>query len=168
MRVAALRGIFFDFGNTLIEEESGKHLWEMAVTPLPHALEVLAELKTRFRLGIISNTVGSGDVELAAVLDQAGMRHLIDALVTSRDFGRAKPDAAIYAEGARRLGVPIEETCMVGDRLDTDIAGALNAGIPGIWLRTADGVTVPGIAPTYTIDSLRDLPALVDALYTQR
>lgn len=77
-----LKAIFFDFGNTLIEEEPGKHLWEMAVTPLPHALEVLTQLKPRFRLGIISNTVGSGDVELAAVLEQARMRHLIDALVT--------------------------------------------------------------------------------------
>ena len=167
MSAPLLKGIFFDFGNTLIEEEPGKHLWEMVVAPLPHALEVLTELKLRFRLGIISNTVGSGDVELSAVLEKAGMRHLIDALVTSRDFGRAKPDAAIYAEGARRLGVPIGETCMVGDRLETDIAGALNAGIPGIWLRSAGGALVPGIAPTFTIESLRDLPACVDALYTQ-
>jgi putative hydrolase of the HAD superfamily len=162
-----LEGIFFDFGNTLIAEEPGKHLWEMAVVPLPHALEVLTELKPRFRLGIISNTVGSGDVELAAVLERAGLRHLIDAMVTSRDFGRAKPDAAIYAEGARRLGVPLAHTCMVGDRLDTDIAGALNAGIPGIWLRHPSQAPDPGVAPTLTIVSLGDLPGCVDALYTQ-
>ena len=163
----ALRGIFFDFGNTLIEEEPGKHLWEMAVTPLPHALEVLTQLKPRYRLGIISNTVGSGDVELSAVLEQAGMRHLIDALVTSRDFGRAKPDAAIYAEGARRLGVPLAQTCMVGDRLDTDIAGALNAGIPGIWLRKDNELPNPTITPTRTIESLGELPGCADGLYTQ-
>ncbi len=164
----ALKGIFFDFGNTLIREEPGKHLWEMAVTPIPHAVEVLTQLKPRFRLGVISNTVGSGDIELAAVLEQAGMRHLIDALVTSRDFGRAKPDAAIYAEGARRLGVPLAQTCMVGDRLDTDIAGALNAGIPGIWLRNFSQSESPGILPTRTIESLGQLPDCVDALYTQR
>lgn len=163
-----LKGIFFDFGNTLIFEEPGKHLWEMAVTPLPHALEVLTELKSRFRLGIISNTVGSGDAELDTVLERAGMRHLIDALVTSRDFGRAKPDAAIYEEAARRLQVALAETCMVGDRLDTDIAGARNAGIPGIWLRGFNQVADPQIAPAWTIDSLSELPGCVQALYTQR
>jgi len=162
-----LKGIFFDFGNTLIAEEPDKHLWEMAVVPLPHAVEVLTELKPRFRLGIISNTVGSGDAELAAVLERAGMLRLIDALVTSRDFGRAKPDAAIYVEGARRLGVALARTCMVGDRLDTDIAGALNAGIPGIWLRHSSQPPDPGVAPTRTIVSLGDLPGCVDALYTQ-
>src|SRR5437762_11334492 len=119
----ALLGVFFDAGNTLVVEEPGKHLWEMAITPLPGALEVLAALKSRYRLGVISNTVGSGDAELAAALGKAGLRSLIDAMVTSRDFGRAKPDPAIYLEGARRLGVPLATTCMVGDRLDTDIAG---------------------------------------------
>jgi len=90
----ALLGVFFDAGNTLVVEEPGKHLWEMAITPLPGALEVLAALKSRYRLGVISNTVGSGDAELAKVLEQAGMRSLIDALVTSRDFGKAKPEPA--------------------------------------------------------------------------
>ena len=91
----ALRGVFFDAGNTLVVEEPGKHLWEMAITPLPGAFEVLTALKPRYRLGVISNTVGSGDAELNAALDKAGLRSLIDALVTSRDFGKAKPDPAI-------------------------------------------------------------------------
>ena len=109
----SIRGIFFDAGNTLVVEEPGKHLWEMAITPIPDALEVLTALKPHYRLGVISNTVGSGDAELVAALEKAGIRPLIDALVTSRDFGVAKPDPAIYAEGARRLGVPLDATLMV-------------------------------------------------------
>jgi HAD superfamily hydrolase (TIGR01509 family) len=158
-----LRGVFFDAGNTLVVEEPGKHLWEMTITPIPGALEVLASLKPRYRLGVISNTVGSGDAELADVLERAGMRALIDALVTSRDFGTAKPDPAIYAEGARRLGVPLAETCMVGDRLDTDVAGALNAGIPAIWLKHPGAVAMAGITPTHVLLRLADLPAWLQA-----
>jgi len=160
----ALRGVFFDAGNTLVVEEPGKHLWEMAIVPLPGALEVLAALKSRYRLGVISNTVGSGDVELAAALDRAGLRYLIDAMVTSRDFGRAKPDPAIYVEGARRLGVPLETTCMVGDRLDTDIAGALNAGIPAVWLKHPGAAMTGGPAPTHIITRLDDLPAWLETM----
>jgi putative hydrolase of the HAD superfamily len=157
-----LRGIFFDAGNTLIVEEPGKHLLEMAITPIPGALEVLAALKPRYRLGVISNTVGSGDAEVAEALNRAGVLGYIDALVTSRDFGRAKPDPAIFAEGARRLGVPLAETCMVGDRLDTDVAGALNAGIPGIWLRHPGALAIAGIMPTHTISRLAELSAWLD------
>jgi FMN hydrolase / 5-amino-6-(5-phospho-D-ribitylamino)uracil phosphatase len=156
---SALRGVFFDAGNTLVVEEPGKHLWEMTITPIAGALDVLASLKPRYRLGVISNTVGSGDAELADVLERAGMRALIDALVTSRDFGKAKPDPAIFAEGARRLGVPLTDTCMVGDRLDTDVAGALNAGIPAIWLKHPGAVAIAGITPTHVLLRLADLPA---------
>jgi HAD superfamily hydrolase (TIGR01509 family) len=163
-----LEGVFFDAGNTLLVEEAGKHLWEMAIRPIPDVLEVLPALKLRYRLGVISNTVGSGDAELAEALEKAGIRHLIDALVTSRDFGKAKPDPAIYAEGARRLGVPLAATVMVGDRLDTDVAGALNAGIPAIWLRHPDAVALAGISPTHVITRLAELPGWLDATYTQR
>ena len=162
-----LAGVFFDAGNTLLVEEPGKHLWEMAIAPIPDALEVLTVLKAHYRLGVISNTVGSGDAELEEALERAGIRPLIDALVTSRDFGKAKPDPAIYREGARRLGVPLDETVMVGDRLDTDIAGALKAGIPGIWLRHPGAIAIPGIAPTHVIDGLAELPGWLDATYVQ-
>ncbi len=161
----SIRGIFFDAGNTLVVEEPGKHLWEMAITPIPDALAVLAALKPHYRLGVISNTVGSGDAELVEALEKAGIRPFIDALVTSRDFGVAKPDPEIYAEGARRLGVPLDATLMVGDRLDTDVAGALRAGIPAVWLRHAGATPIPGIAPTHVIDRLAELPAWLDATY---
>jgi len=162
-----LQGIFFDAGNTLLVEEPGKHLWEMALIRIPDALEVLTALKPQYRLGVISNTVGSGDADLSEVLEKAGIRSLIDALVTSRDFGRAKPDPAIYAEGARRLGVSLAQTLMVGDRLDTDVAGALNAGIPGVWLRHPGAIAIPGIAPTHVIERLAELPAWIAATYTR-
>jgi HAD superfamily hydrolase (TIGR01549 family) len=162
-----LQGIFFDAGNTLLVEEPGKHLWEMALIRIPDALEVLTALKPHYRLGVISNTVGSGDAELSDALEKAGIRRLIDALVTSRDFGTAKPDPAIYAEGARRLGVSLDQTLMVGDRLDTDVAGALNAGIPAVWLRHPGAIPFPGIAPTHVIERLAELPGWIAATYTR-
>jgi putative hydrolase of the HAD superfamily len=165
---APIKGVLFDVGNTLIVEEPGKHMWEMAVTPIPGALDVLRALKPRYRIGIVSNTVGSGDRELSDVLERAGMRSLIDSLVTSRDFGKAKPDPSIYIEGARRLGVPLPETCMVGDRLDTDIAGALAAGIPGIWLQHPGATPRPEIVPAHVITGLHELiPLLGDSELSQ-
>jgi len=44
----------------------------MSITPIPDALEVLTALKAHYRLGVISNTVGSGDAELAEALERRG------------------------------------------------------------------------------------------------
>ena len=160
---APLEGIFFDVGNTLVIEEPGLHLLEMQLEAMPGAVETLTTLHSRYRLGVISNTVGSGDAEVAEVLERVGLRGLIDALVTSRDFGRAKPDPAIYVEAARRLGVALERSCMVGDRLDTDVAGALRAGIPSVWLQHPGAAAIDGISPTHVITHLAELPAWLES-----
>lgn len=47
---------------------------------------------------------------------------------------RGKPDPAVYRLCLERLGLPPDETCMIGDSLETDIAGAGAAGIDGIWV----------------------------------
>jgi FMN phosphatase YigB (HAD superfamily) len=160
-----IAGIFFDFGDTLVVEEPGKHLWEMAITPVAHAVDLLHWLRPRVRIGIVSNTVGSGDDDVWQVIALAGLRPYVDALVTSRDFGAAKPDPTIFQEAARRLGVPLAQTCMVGDRLDTDIAGAIRAGIPGIWLRHPHGRPVDGVVATQTITDLSQLRSWIEPRY---
>ena len=47
-----------------------------------------------------------------------------------------KPAPTIFRLAARRLGVPMESLTMVGDRLDTDIAGALGVGARGVLVLT--------------------------------
>src|SRR2546428_39152 len=75
------------------------------------------------------------------------------------------PPAASCAPATCRLGVPLDATLMVGDRLDTDVAGALRAGIPAVWLRHAGAIPIPGIAPPHVIDRLAELPGWLDATY---
>ena len=162
MSAPRIAGVLFDLGDTLLVEEPGKHLWEMTLTPVAHALDLLRWLRPRARIGVVSNTVGSGDAEVWQVLEGAALRPYVDAIVTSRDFGAAKPDPAIFREAARRLDLALEATCMVGDRLDTDVAGALAAGIPGIWLRHPHGRMVDGIAASHTITDLSQLRDWID------
>jgi 4-nitrophenyl phosphatase len=45
-----------------------------------------------------------------------------------------KPEPGILTETVRGLGAPVAQTVMVGDRLDTDIEGAVRAGLPSIFL----------------------------------
>jgi len=54
---------------------------------------------------------------------------------------------------------------MVGDDVESDIGGALRAGLAGILVRTGkyreDTVVASGIEPAATVDSIIDVPRLL-------
>ena len=72
-----------------------------------------------------------------------------------------KPEAPLYDLAVDRLGCAKGRTLAVGDRLDTDIAGARAAGLDSAWVLT--GVDRPSdllatdLHPTYVIGSLAEL-----------
>ena len=96
---------------------------------------------------------GAGSI-VAAVQACAGVSPVV--------IGKPGPilmDMALEQMGARR-----EQTAVLGDRLDTDIAGAVAAGMDSIMVLTgistrADIETAP-VKPTFVFD---DLPALMRA-----
>ncbi len=50
---------------------------------------------------------------------------------------------------------------MVGDKLETDIQGGVNAGMVTVWLN-GQGRTAPeDLQPDYTIDSILDLTTVL-------
>ncbi|MFC4076097.1 TIGR01457 family HAD-type hydrolase [Salinithrix halophila] len=71
-----------------------------------------------------------------------------------------KPEKPIVDMALKRLGLPPEETVIVGDNLATDIQAGVNTGIDTLLVFT--GVTTPkehagaDISATYTLDSLKD------------
>jgi ribonucleotide monophosphatase NagD (HAD superfamily) len=54
---------------------------------------------------------------------------------------------------------------MVGDDIESDIGGALSAGLAAVLVRTGkfreEAVAASGIEPTAIVDSAADLPALL-------
>ena len=76
-----------------------------------------------------------------------------------------KPSAAFFLEGVADLDVEPSRVAMIGDDLEADIGGALDAGIAGILVRTGkfrpDVLADHAIQPTMVIDSIADVPALV-------
>lgn len=78
-----------------------------------------------------------------------------------------KPARGFFDEVLRGLGVGADAAAMVGDDVESDIGGALRAGLAGILVRTGkyreDAVRDAGIAPTVTLDSIADVPSLLGA-----
>src|SRR5258708_6911235 len=100
------------------------------VRPLPGARELLAYLT---KAGVPWAIGTSGRMESAKpnldLLDlPAGA-----PIVTRDQVEHAKPDPDLFLAGAERLGVPIEESMVVGDR-GWDVLGARRAGAVGVGL----------------------------------
>jgi len=80
-----------------------------------------------------------------------------------------KPEPPLYDLSVTRLGVPKAQVLAIGDRLDTDILGAMTAGLDSLWVLTGVDDLVsfaraPGRpTPTYAARDLRALarPAAV-------
>jgi phospholysine phosphohistidine inorganic pyrophosphate phosphatase len=76
-----------------------------------------------------------------------------------------KPSAAFFELALGELGVPADQAAMVGDDVEADVGGAMDAGLAGVLVRTGkyreDLVRDSGIEPTATVDSIADVPALL-------
>ena len=76
-----------------------------------------------------------------------------------------KPSEAFFELALADLGVDPSAAAMVGDDVEADVGGALDAGIAGILVRTGkyreEDVRASGIEPTATVDSIADIPNLV-------
>ena len=76
-----------------------------------------------------------------------------------------KPSASFFDLVLGDLGVAAPEAAMVGDDVESDIGGALGAGLRAVLVRTGkyreDFVAGSGIEPTATVDSIADVPALL-------
>jgi len=73
-----------------------------------------------------------------------------------------KPDPGMLDEAARRIGVPVASTLMIGDRLATDIALGVGAGALTCHIVTpgADLVVPDGIVPDFAVPDLGGLQQL--------
>jgi putative hydrolase of the HAD superfamily len=122
--------------------------------PYPDALPALRELRAAgLRLAIVSNW----DCSLPDWLRAPGLLDAVDAVVSSAEVGRAKPDRAVFLHALERLGTAPAGALHVGDSLANDYEGARAAGIRALLL-VRDGPAPPGVE---AVRSLRGLATLV-------
>jgi putative hydrolase of the HAD superfamily len=92
-----------------------------------------------------------------------GLEAQLDAIGISEELGAAKPDPAAFAATLDLMAVPAEDAVMVGDHLDWDVRGALDAGMSGaVWVAGDDEREPP--AGAVRVRRLGDVPAALAAL----
>lgn len=122
---------------------------------LPHALEILAYCRSRYRMVLLSNGLAAVQRPRFAA---TGLERWFDGIVISEEVGTAKPDPEIFRRALAAAGhADPATTLMVGDNLASDIKGGNDAGMHTCWLRWKTSADPDGIRPDYVIDSLLQL-----------
>ena len=76
-------------------------------------------------------------------------------------MGSAKPDAKIFEVAMSAVACASNEMIHIGDSIETDVKGAINAGVTPIWFNADGDDNSLGIRE---VRSLTDLPAAIDSL----
>jgi putative hydrolase of the HAD superfamily len=104
---------------------------DSALVPYPHVHLTLHNLMRR---GLLLAVVSDAPRESAWLrLVYLNLHHLFDEVITFEDTGMRKPDKAPFLAALDRLGVAAEETLMLGDWPDRDMAGASALGIRTVF-----------------------------------
>lgn len=112
-------------------------LWnknDLLCKPFPETLEVLAKLKQKYKLALVSNNTAS----VENVLDKFELRNHFNLVLFSFESGLLKSDPKMFQMALKKLKVKPEEALMVGDSVDSDMKGAEAAGIKGILIDRHD------------------------------
>ncbi|AWB44870.1 haloacid dehalogenase [Paenibacillus sp. CAA11] len=132
----------------------------------PHVYEetfqLLEELQGRVKLLLLTN--GCPALQQEKLDGVPKLAPYFNEVIVSGTFGKGKPDPSIFHHALSLLGCKPEETLMVGDKLTTDIKGALGAGITAVWINRDGKDRSDEIVPNYEIHSLMDLLPLMQNL----
>lgn len=127
--------------------------------PYPEVPAALAALRAQ---GLALVVVSNWDVSLHEQLAATGLADLVDGAVSSAEVGVGKPHPAIYARALELAGVTAAEAVMVGDSVDTDVAGALAVGVRAVLVDRFGALAAP--AGAHEVADLAAVPGLVGSL----
>ncbi|MBO4719369.1 MAG: YjjG family noncanonical pyrimidine nucleotidase [Prevotella sp.] len=120
------------------------------------AHELMDYLKQRgYRMHMTSN--GFHEVQYKK-LAACGLRNYFDTIILSEDAGANKPAPEYFDYALRQSGASRETTLMIGDNLQTDVLGALHAGIDALLFNRWEVETndTPQ-TPTFVVSSLQEI-----------
>ncbi len=96
----------------------------------PGTIAILEYLATKYSLHIITN--GFKEVQHLKIRN-SGIARFFEHVHISEEIGYKKPESEIFNYAVKQSRAIHEQCVMIGDNLDTDIAGAENAGIDAVF-----------------------------------
>ncbi len=121
----------------------------------PGVKETLIHFKKTHKIGVITNGFGSVQKKKYQLM---GIEKICSSFIISEHAGVAKPNKVIFDMALKELDVGPSHALMVGDRLESDYQGALNAGLDFCWVNPQKKpLPAQFPEPKYIVSSVADL-----------
>ena len=92
-------------------------------------------------------------------LINAKLNIFFDEVITSEVSNSLKPNKEIFDYALAKTGANCTESIMIGDNLEADIQGGINAGLDTIFVNHLQ--VIPHIKATYEIKHLKELEQIL-------
>jgi putative hydrolase of the HAD superfamily len=146
----------FKIGDEMLAKEMAIKFLELLPTRkllFPYAVEILQYLSQKnYHLHLITN--GFEKVQHSK-LKNSGIEKYFSAVITSESSNSLKPHKEIFDYALTKTGAQKKQSIMIGDSIEVDIQGAMNAGIDQVYVNHLNQST--SVHPTYTVYSLKEL-----------
>ncbi|WP_252699241.1 HAD family hydrolase [Natronosalvus vescus] len=133
-----------------------------SLRPLPGVESMLEELRSEYRLGLLTN----GPIRAQRdKLETLGWESAFDAALVTGELEAGKPDPRAFEAILEALGVEPADAVYVGDDIDADIEGATRANMDAIQVVLED--TKPDPRATAYVEQKRiaaELPGILRSL----
>jgi putative hydrolase of the HAD superfamily len=142
----------------LARELSAKFLEILPTKKLlfPYTIEILDYLKEKqYVLHLITN--GFEKTQWSK-LNNSGLGGYFTHVITSETSNSLKPKKEIFEYAMEKANATLSDSIMIGDNLDADIQGAMNAGMDSVFVNHINIATE--LKPTYTITHLKELESI--------
>jgi putative hydrolase of the HAD superfamily len=110
------------------------------------------------KLALVTN--GASEIQRAKI-ERFDLGHRFDHIQIEGEFGRGKPELAVYEHALERLGCAACDAWMVGDNYEWEVVAPQKLGMCGIWYDPY-GVGVPTGAPATPTRVIKRLAELVE------
>lgn len=119
----------------------------------------MRDLSQRYRLYIVTNgNAASQRTRLA----HSGLLPYVGDVFVSEDAGAAKPDKRYFDYVFSRIpGFEKERALLIGDSLTSDMRGAQNGGIDGLWYCPLGGEAPEDLSIPYRAESFEAIRELL-------
>ena len=119
----------------------------------PYTIEILDYLSNKnYKLHLITNGF---EKTQHSKLEYSGLSKYFIEVITSEGSNSLKPHKEIFDYALNKTKATTEESIMIGDSIEVDIQGAMNAGIDQIYVNHLN--VEPEVKPTYIVYSLKEL-----------
>ena len=126
----------------------------------PYTVEILDYLVAKnYQLHLITN--GFEKTQFSK-LQYSGLEKYFRHVITSEGSNSLKPHKEIFEFAFAKTGAAPGKSIMIGDTMEVDILGAMNAGIDQVHVNhlSREKEMVNGKYPTYTVFSLKELESI--------